>query len=425
MTMFNRPRHLRTGWAAWVVCGAATLQAAHAAPVSPSLSGLWDATLEVGSNSVPFQFGIKVDRDQARGWFFNGEQKVISDTGHFADGHLQLSFSSYAKELVLDVAADGSLNGAYQPINAGANAKPLTVHAERAKALAAASSSHPPAIAGLWIIPAQSRKAGEKAWRLIVNQHGAQLSAAILRVDGDTGALTGRWQDGKWALSHFDGARPALIDVTPNADGSLQVLQHGLNGPDATWTAVRVNVAATQGVPAPADPLDHTHVKDPGQRFAFSFPDLGGKVVSDSDARFHNKVLIVDIAGSWCPNCHDEAPFLETLYRQYRHRGLEVVTLSFEEPEQLADPVRLRAFVKGFGLQYPVLLAGTPAQLHDKVPQALDLDAYPTTFFIGRDGRVRRVHAGFAAPATGEFNVQLKREFARTIEQLLAEKPAA
>jgi hypothetical protein len=101
---------------------------------------------------------------------------------------------------------------------------------------------------------------------------------------------------------------------------------------------------------------------------------------------------------------------------------LEIVTLSFEDKEQFADPTRLRAFIKDFGLEYPVLLAGTTDQLHEKLPQATNLDAYPTTFFIGRDGRVRSVHAGFAAPATGDFNKQLKKDFTAQIERLLAEK---
>jgi hypothetical protein len=95
--------------------------------------------------------------------------------------------------------------------------------------------------------------------------------------------------------------------------------------------------------------------------------------------------------------------------------------LSFEEPEQYANPVRLRAFVRDFGLEYTVLLAGTLEELHAKLPQAVNLDAYPTTFFIGRDGRVKSVHAGFAAAATGRFNLQLKQEFTATIEKLLAQ----
>jgi thiol-disulfide isomerase/thioredoxin len=191
-------------------------------------------------------------------------------------------------------------------------------------------------------------------------------------------------------------------------------------------TAYRQAQASAQGLPDAADPANHTSVKNPQEPLQFSFPDLSGQIISNTDPRFRGKVVLVDISGSWCPNCHDEAPFLQAMYRKYRGRGLEIVTLNFEDsPEQLAHPARLRAFIKDFGIQYIVLQAGTTQQLHDKLPQAVNLDAYPTTFFIGRDGLVRGAHAGFAAPATGDFNAELKKSFAAQIERLLAEKAPA
>jgi len=153
----------------------------------------------------------------------------------------------------------------------------------------------------------------------------------------------------------------------------------------------------------------------------FSFPDLEGKPVSNADPRFQGKVVLVDITGTWCPNCHDEAPFLQELYAKYRALGLEVVALDFEEAEQLQSLSRAKAFVRKYGIEYVYLIAGEPKDLQTKVPQAENLNSWPTTFILGRDGRVRAVHAGFAAPASGEFHRALKREFASTIERLLAE----
>jgi len=98
------------------------------------------------------------------------------------------------------------------------------------------------------------------------------------------------------------------------------------------------------------------------------------------------------------------------------------VALSFEEAEQLADPARLKAFVKQYGIEYSYLVAGEPAQVHEKIPGAENLNAWPTTFFVGRDGKVRGSHTGFAAPASGEFHRQLRREFTGLVEKLLAER---
>jgi thiol-disulfide isomerase/thioredoxin len=397
-----------------------------AAPATAPLSGVWDATVHVGAIDVPFEFGIAVKGDQASGWFFNGEQRVVSSSGSFTDHHLVLRFDSYAKKLDAQLGVDGKLEGVYAVTTEGASAPPVAFHAHRANPEAGNAQASIPSIAGQWLVPTQSAKSGENAWRLIVRQSGAQVSAAILRVDGDTGALTGRWQDGKLLLSHFDGARPALIELRPGENGNLQLTLHNSNGTDVPLTAYRQAQASAQGLPDAADPANHTSVKNPQEPLQFSFPDLSGQIVSNTDPRFRGKVVLVDISGSWCPNCHDEAPFLQAMYRKYRGRGLEIVTLNFEDsPEQLAHPARLRAFIKDFGIQYIVLQAGTTQQLHDKLPQAVNLDAYPTTFFIGRDGLVRGAHAGFAAPATGDFNAELKKSFAAQIERLLAEKAPA
>lgn len=157
----------------------------------------------------------------------------------------------------------------------------------------------------------------------------------------------------------------------------------------------------------------------------FSFPDLSGKIVSNSDEQFKGKVLIVNVTGSRCPNCHDGAPFLASLYRQYHSRGLEIVALDFEEPEQRKGPTRLQAFIRKYGIEYTYLLAGEPSELQAKIPQADSLNSWPTTFFIGRDGRVRAIHAGFAAPASGPFNAALKEEVTARIETLLSETDRA
>ena len=213
-----------------------------------------------------------------------------------------------------------------------------------------------------WVLEnVNSSKKDEKAWNLILKQKGTELSASILRIDGDTGTLTGHYQDGKFVLSHFSGARAALLTITPQNDGTLKVEQAGERHAGA-MTAVRPEEARAKGLPLPTDPTQHTGVKDPSQPFPFSFPDLNGNIVSNTDARFQGKVVLIEITGSWCPNCHDEAPLLEEVYNKYHSQGLEIVALSFEEAEQLQNPVRLRAFIKEYGIRYTVLLGGEPAQ---------------------------------------------------------------
>jgi thiol-disulfide isomerase/thioredoxin len=273
-----------------------------------------------------------------------------------------------------------------------------------------------PSIAGLWNVQVKSSK-GESAWQLMIRQSAAEASAAILRIDGDTGTLTGAFRDGRFVLSHFSGARPLRLELTPGADGTLTVVQNK----DNPLQAMRADQALAKGLPQPSDPSRFTSLEDPTEPLRFSFPDLDGRVVSNTDPRFAGKVVIVSISGSWCPNCHDETPFLVELYKKYKGRGLEVVALSFEEEAQQKNPVRLRAFNKRYGVDYTVLVPGDPKELNDKMPQGVNLNAFPTTFYLGRDGKVRSTHAGFPSKATGKFHTDAKEEITALVERLLAE----
>jgi len=380
--------------------------------LSQPLEGLWSATVTVNNQQIPFRIGFSGSGANVKGWFFNGDEKVPSTGGALENGVLTLRFDHYATKLDAKLR-NGTLDGTY-----GKEGRQYAFHAAPYRAETAAAASAP-SIAGLWEIQVNSPK-GERAWRLIVKQKGAEVSATILRVDGDTGMMDGSYKDGKFVVSHFSGARPNLMTLALRADGSLDLVQNGKE-----LTAVRSSEARAEGLPAPDDPMRHTTMKDPEAPFQFSFPDLNGQLVSSSDARFRGKVILVAIGGSWCPNCHDEAPYLEELYRKYQKAGLEVVGLSFEEGDQLKDPTRLRAFVKQYGIEYPVLLAGEPAELNAKVTGAVNLNAWPTTFFVGRDGRVRAIHTGFAGEASGELHDEMARQIEATLARLLAENTIA
>jgi peroxiredoxin len=186
--------------------------------------------------------------------------------------------------------------------------------------------------------------------------------------------------------------------------------------------AYRPEVARAKGLPEPSNYQTHTTARDPNEVFTYSFRDTSGKVVSNDDPRFKGKVVLAIVTGTWCPNCHDEAQYLVQLYAKYHAQGLQIVALDFEEPDQQSSLKRVNAFIKQYHVPYTYLIAGEPSEMWDKVPQAVNLNTWPATFFIGHDGRVKATHAGFASPASGEFNQQLKSEFTSTIERLLQEK---
>jgi peroxiredoxin len=378
------------------------------------IAGLWDATIQINGVATPFPLEISGSGANVTASFFNGDDRYPSTQGRFENGKLVVNWDYYAATLDATLK-DGVLEGQY----AGTRRMkgPFAIRATRAAAKPTAISAMVPSIDGLWEIPNKSGK-GESAWRFIVQQSGSKADATILRVDGDTGTISGAFQNGKFVLSHFDGARAHLLEITPASDGTLDILQDG----KAKMTAYRPAAARAKGLPEPTDPDLHTTMKDPSQPFQFSFPDLNGRVVSNADARFRGKVLVVEITGSWCPNCHDEAPFMEEMYRKFGTQGVEIVSLSFEEADQLKDPTRLRAFVKKYGLEFPVLLGGDPDEANAKRTQLVNWNTWPATLFIDRKGLVRGIHSGFPSSGSGDLFRQAKDKFNVEVGRLLAEK---
>lgn len=406
-----------------------------------NLDGRWAATVVQNGVTIPFRLDISGTGNNVVGTLYNGEDKETTTSAKIENGKVELDFEHYLTWITATVK-DGELDGSVAISRRGAGNKPgedeqavstskngrvargagSAFHAVRYVAPAAQDVANVPSIDGVWEIPHESPK-GEKAWRLIVQQKGADITTTILRVDGDTGALTGTWQGGKFVASHFDGARPGLFELTPQADGTLKVISLGSNR-DGEMTAYRPEVARAKGLPEPANYQTHTTVRDPNEVFTYSFPDTHGKIVSNEDPRFKGKVVLAIVTGTWCPNCHDEAQYLVQLYAKYHDKGLEIVALDFEEPEQQTSLKRVNAFIKQYKVPYTYLIAGAPDDMWDKVPQAVNLNTWPATLFIGSDGKVKATHSGFAAPGSGVYNTQLKEEFESNIQRLLSERNA-
>jgi len=382
------------------------------------ISGLWDAVVVVNKVEVPFRFEIAQNGGQVEGFFFEGDRKIGSTSGSFSNGALKLDYDFLNTTLEATLSGD-QLRGTYR--NNRPKARPMEFSASRFIPVED-SKDQPPEIAGSWNMrrTAPDKSKLDVTWNLYLRQSGSAFSGAILKTSGDSGTLTGRWRDGKLIMSHFAGERPLLFEARLNADGTLGITLDQ----QYTYRAARSTEARAKGIAEPPDPSRFTSVKDPTERFHFAGLDLDGKAVSDADPRFQDKVVIITIGGSWCPNCHDEAPSLVDLYKQFHARGLEIVGLNFEQDAELAlARPRVQTFVKRYGIPYAMLVAGTPDDVAQKLPQLVNFGVYPTTIFLGRDGRVRSVQAGFASAATGEEHVRREAEERRLVEQLLSERP--
>ena len=398
-------------------------------PAQTNITGTWQGTATVRGAQVPITVSITGIGTDLHAAFLNGPaahpDAVPASSVTFDGTHLVASFDYFARKLDATLA-DQTLTGTFGPVSATAKGAPTPFTLTRvAKAADPAASPNAPDISGSWEILTKSAK-GEAAWEFRVDPPLGEtpvIKTVIQRIDGDTGGLWGTWNGTSYTVGHFTAAGPALYSITPQLDGTLLITSLlGAHGPpQAGLVARRTAEARKENLPAPTDPTQQTSVKDPNVPFTFSFPDLAGKTVTNADAAFRGKVVIVAIGGSWCPNCHDEAPFLVSLYKKFHSRGLEIVNVDFEQGDPDTDTKRLNAFIAHYGIPYPVLVGGTTDQLDDKFPQAVNLNCWPTSFFLGRDGRVKETHAGFAGPGNTAGHEALEKDVTALIEKLLAE----
>ncbi|SHM69721.1 peroxiredoxin family protein [Mucilaginibacter sp. OK098] len=254
-------------------------------------------------------------------------------------------------------------------------------------------------------------------------QTGNKLTGTFLSTTGDYRYLEGSVSGDRLYLSCFDGCHAFLFTAKITSD---KVITDGENysGYSAftKWTAIK---NANAKLP---DAYSLTALKPGFKKIAFTFPDINGHKVSLSDARFKNKVVIVQILGSWCPNCMDETNFIinSGYYKKYHAKGVEVIGLAYERTADFKKSQKTLAQLNDhFKIPYPLLITGFTPSKGDpmkSLPALADFKGFPTTIIIDKKGNVRKIHTGFNGPGTGEHYTEFVVEFDKLTEDLLAEK---
>lgn len=247
-------------------------------------------------------------------------------------------------------------------------------------------------------------------------QEGNYLTGTFLTETGDYRYLEGTIQHDKIYLSCFDGSHAFLFEAKIKGD-SLEGVYRSGHRYRTLWTARRNSEARL------TDPHKLTFLKPGYERFDFAFPNADGKTIALSDPAYKGKVTLVQIMGTWCPNCRDETSFLMDYRRSHADAGLATVALAFErhkDPEKARHA--LRTYREKMGLDYEVLLAGNSDKeaASKALPMLNAVVSFPTLIILDKKGKVRQIHTGFSGPATSEFE-SFKRSFDELVQQLLSE----
>jgi thiol-disulfide isomerase/thioredoxin len=246
-----------------------------------------------------------------------------------------------------------------------------------------------------------------------------KLTGTFLTETGDYRYLEGKLSEGRhFFLSCFDGSHAFLF--TGKVKGDSIVEGHFYSGSHwhEPWVAVRNDKFELR------NPDSLTFLKPGFNKVDFSFKNTEGKLVSLNDAKYKNKVVIVQLMGTWCPNCMDETKFLVPFYEKYKAQGLEVIALAFERTDDFAKAVsNVERSKKRFNANYDFLITMKTGkdQASEALPMLNAVMAFPTTIYIDKKGVVRKIYTGFNGPATGDAYIKYVEETTLFIEKMLKE----
>ena len=251
----------------------------------------------------------------------------------------------------------------------------------------------------------------------LFKQEGNRVSGTFRKNTGDTRFLSGIIFGDSILLSTFDGAHPYLIKAEKKGDTIFGDLYYYNDSITEFWMIEDQSYEL-------ADSKSLTKLKDGIQSINFSFKDTNGKFISLNDTQFKNKVVVVQILGTWCPNCLDETQFFLSYIEENPNQDLAFVGLSVEaaKTEERAMK-RISNMIDKFEIPYPILLAQYGStdkeKFLEKIPMLDNIISYPTTIIIDKNGKVNSIHTGFNGPATGQAFLDYKSEFELEIKGLL------
>jgi thiol-disulfide isomerase/thioredoxin len=395
--------------------------------------GPWRGELATQGQQIPFLFEVKTEANKPVVYLINkglnGEERLRCDEIAAAGDSVTIRLHVFDAALVVRAAGKDKLKGTWVKYDSKTPYRvPLVAEISQESLLFEGAPDE--AIEGEQVFRTEFKDETGSTYPAVglfkVDRtfHGAY--GTFLTTTGDyrylSGNLTTNEQDaGHLQLSTFDGSHAFLFDGTVTSRNPLVIKGDFYSGKGGheTWTATLDPKAKLPD----ADTL--TYLKKGESRLNFKFPSLvKGSTISPTDTKYRGKVVVLQVLGSWCPNCMDESRFLAPWYAQNKARGVEVIGLGYE---RMADydqaAARLKQMKERLNIGYDVAVAGVSNKdsVAKSMPQLAKFLAFPTTIFLDKKGVVRSIHTGFAGPGTGQYYEEEKAHFNRTVDKLLKE----
>ena len=380
--------------------------------------GLWRGQIDVQGQTLAMNFEVLRHADQYQVNLINMDEKILLDEIEMKGD--SVIFFMHIFDTEIHARINGEMLTGYYTKNYEVDFKlPFTATYGQQHRYAAPAKSASVDYSGRYAV--EFYHEGDTTVAVaIFNQQGNEVTGTFLTPTGDYRYLQGNVVDDQLLLSTFDGNHAFVFKAFKQGDNLQGDFWNG-NVWHETWTASKDENAMLP------DEDKLTFLKAGYDKIDFQFPDLNGEPVSPADERFRNKVLILQIFGTWCPNCMDETKFLADWYKKNHSRGVEILGLAYEAKDDfIYASGRVKKMKAKLDVPYDFVIAGNKDKVEagKTLPMLNHILSFPTTIFIGKDGLVKRIHTGFTGPGTGVYYEQFIQSFNETVNTLLAEDTA-
>jgi len=379
--------------------------------------GTWRGVIDCQGHDLPFTFDVTKRNDSLLVTIHNGEEKILLDEVSLFGDSVKMVMHIFDAELRAKIDGD-KLSGTFVKNYAPQANQPFRATFGDDYRFAKNSSEKTIDFSGKYQIEFKTPKGKIIPSVGIFEQNGNHLSGSFLTPTGDYRYLEGNVVDDKLMLSTFDGNH-AYVFIAAKSGDSLK----------GDYYAGKLTYESFKGIKNEnaklPDAESLTYLKEGYDKIDFKFPDLNHNLVSPSDKKFKNKVLILQIFGTWCPNCMDETKFLVPWYRENHERGVEILGLAYERKDDFAyASERVKKTIHKMKIPYEFVIAGVDntEKASKTLPMLNKVLGFPTTIMIGKDGKVKYIHTGFEGPGTGIYYEQFKERFNQIVNELLAAK---
>ncbi|HET6244388.1 MAG: TlpA family protein disulfide reductase [Bacteroidetes bacterium] len=382
--------------------------------------GKWRGVLELSNNSLPFLFEVKDTVGSYQFEISNGDERIFVDEIILKGDSFFIKLPVFDSEIRGKTTGDELIGNWYNNARTENNVIPFKAnHAVIKRFEAKNKPNHN--ITGRWEIgfynPSES---GDFMVHKAIGefmQKDEIVTGTIITPTGDYRYLEGIVDGDEVVFSSFNGAHAFLFKAKIENNRLEGDFWSGLHWSEKWLAEPNDNFTLPD-----ADSL--TFLNNGFTEIDFSFPNLSGKQTSFKDNKYNNKVVIVQIMGSWCPNCLDETAFLNQLYKEYNNKGLEIIALAYETSSDFNKAkTNVERLVKKANAQYDFLIAGTSSKkaASQTLPFLNHVMAFPTTIFVDKKGNVRKIHTGFTGPGTGNYYNKYVEQTTFFVDKLLSE----